>query len=390
MNRASFSQPNTSATVYWSLSGLVFAFIMLIAWAAGIKSWGAFFGLLIWALMCGRTVYAILKYNRYNPYRFQLFILLAVGTLLSVKFSSAQKIVEWTPQALSSVGPEMPICHIALASTLGNLILNSLRAVISSDWIGWGFYYYLGIAYLIFTLLLGTAWCSWACGYGAWDEAVSRLGAKKPKWKLPGNPKTWLYLSGSIFFTLVLLALLHREAVFCQWLCPFKLTEDLRSPVMSKQGLQIGLMIAVGLVFIIVLPILTGRRTFCTLICPFGAWQRWVGRLNPFKLAYDKTKCTACGLCIKACPMQALERDEENGLVIHAQCNFCGRCLDVCSAGALQFTWQEKSRTSDATGSFKNRVVFILTAVILTGVVGAAIWLKAGERLWEWGRMFCV
>ncbi len=390
MNRASFSQPNTSATIYWSLSGLVFVFIMLIAWIAGIKSWGAFFGLLIWALMCGRTVYAILKHNRYNPYRFQLFILLALGTLLSVKFSPAQKIIEWTPQALTSVGPEVPICHIALASTLGNLILNSLRAIISSDLIGWGFYYYLGIAYLIFTLLLGTAWCSWACGYGAWDEAVSRLGAKKPRWKLPGNPKTWLYLSGSIFFTLVLLALLHREAVFCQWLCPFKLTADLGSPVISKQGLQIGLMLAVGLVFIIVMPFLTGRRTFCTLICPFGAWQRWAGKLNPFKLVYDKSKCITCGLCIKACPMQAMEMDAEKSIVIHAQCNFCGRCLDVCSPGALQIAWQGKSRTSNAAGSFKNRVVFILTAVILTGVVGAAVWLKAGERLWEWGKIFCA
>jgi electron transfer flavoprotein alpha subunit len=51
-------------------------------------------------------------------------------------------------------------------------------------------------------------------------------------------------------------------------------------------------------------------------------------------LIFDAEKCTACGLCVDACPFGVL-RLEEGNLVTEEGCNLCGACVEVCEAQAL-------------------------------------------------------
>jgi len=46
--------------------------------------------------------------------------------------------------------------------------------------------------------------------------------------------------------------------------------------------------------------------------------------------------CTQCGLCIGACPFNALKRDLKTGAVIvdEGKCTGCGVCVQVCPYGA--------------------------------------------------------
>ncbi|MGQ4809270.1 Ferredoxin-type protein NapF [Candidatus Entotheonellaceae bacterium PAL068K] len=49
----------------------------------------------------------------------------------------------------------------------------------------------------------------------------------------------------------------------------------------------------------------------------------------------------ACGLCIPACPYDAIRRDRQNPLrmaVDHLACEGCGACVSACPTSALQFT----------------------------------------------------
>ncbi|MDD3579580.1 MAG: electron transfer flavoprotein subunit alpha [Desulfobacca sp.] len=48
----------------------------------------------------------------------------------------------------------------------------------------------------------------------------------------------------------------------------------------------------------------------------------------------DLDKCTACGLCVEACPFGVLRLEGER-LIIGDGCNLCGACVEVCEFGAL-------------------------------------------------------
>ena len=52
-------------------------------------------------------------------------------------------------------------------------------------------------------------------------------------------------------------------------------------------------------------------------------------------ISYSKS-CVHCGLCIDACPMHCIKRDDETGFVVvdNADCVGCGACRDVCPVSA--------------------------------------------------------
>ncbi|HXG52938.1 MAG TPA: 4Fe-4S dicluster domain-containing protein [candidate division Zixibacteria bacterium] len=69
--------------------------------------------------------------------------------------------------------------------------------------------------------------------------------------------------------------------------------------------------------------------------------------LKPVHVAYDPAVCAggaagrqACGVCIPACPYEAIARSAEEPLrvrVDHMACEGCGACASACPTGALRF-----------------------------------------------------
>lgn len=49
----------------------------------------------------------------------------------------------------------------------------------------------------------------------------------------------------------------------------------------------------------------------------------------------DPAKCTVCGLCVKNCPMDNLEKRAGAGIVHGAMCTMCYRCVNGCPAQAM-------------------------------------------------------
>lgn len=70
--------------------------------------------------------------------------------------------------------------------------------------------------------------------------------------------------------------------------------------------------------------------------------------LKPVQVNYNTEICAggianqeACGVCITACPYDAINRDPENHLRIrvdHMVCEGCGACVSACPTSALRFT----------------------------------------------------
>ncbi|MHA2393317.1 MAG: 4Fe-4S binding protein [Promethearchaeota archaeon] len=66
-------------------------------------------------------------------------------------------------------------------------------------------------------------------------------------------------------------------------------------------------------------------RSYCRFFCPFGALAALLGRLSPLKIRRTKY-CNECGICEKICP--TLEGFEYSA---KGECYYCNRCLDFCT-----------------------------------------------------------
>jgi len=80
--------------------------------------------------------------------------------------------------------------------------------------------------------------------------------------------------------------------------------------------------------------------------CPLNC--RWCANpesQNPQpEIMYHRTKCVGCGTCLEACPCNAIEPDEQYGLVTDKdKCNACGQCAKLCPYDARELVGEEKS-----------------------------------------------
>ncbi len=57
----------------------------------------------------------------------------------------------------------------------------------------------------------------------------------------------------------------------------------------------------------------------------------------------ESAKCTACGLCIKWCPEDAIVINEGKAKILNDKCIGCGECLTLCKFGAVNNGWDTKS-----------------------------------------------
>ena len=76
------------------------------------------------------------------------------------------------------------------------------------------------------------------------------------------------------------------------------------------------------------------KKPVCVQLCPVGAIARdeEIGLVS-----IDIAKCMGCGLCT-GCPLGGILMDEESGLA--RNCDLCGgspACVEFCPPGALQY-----------------------------------------------------
>ncbi len=90
-------------------------------------------------------------------------------------------------------------------------------------------------------------------------------------------------------------------------------------------------------------------RPKCVEACEVGALTRDEGS---GLVLLDQSKCTGCGLCVEACPFDAIFPDEERGAAY--KCDLCGGepvCVAACPTGALFFGTREQFRSREKVGS---------------------------------------
>lgn len=324
-----------------------------------------------WAFFTALSGFFILYTGRVSFYRRIFFAAVAALFLLHFKaglFSAFE----------SSCSRDTPYCHIAIASSFFNYLYQQYLAVMSGDWKLWG---PLSAAFLwlFFTLVLGRAWCSWACFYGGIDDGLAAL-PKRALLKLRLAGSRFRDFPAALLIFMLLVSLSSMLPVYCLWGCPFKLTAAFLDPDAFTRKVQLGLMFS-ALAALVIGPLLTKKRTFCSFLCPFGAWQAFWGRLNPFRIAVEADKCASCGSCMDACPMSAIKAGADGKPEVTAYCNLCGECLAVCPRGGFSYSiFGVKAPESGGFGRLLAPESFLVFSALVTGGAFAALFAPAALK----------
>lgn len=191
-------------------------------------------------------------------------------------------------------------------------------------------------------MLYGRGYCGWAC----WTAMVIDFLPYK-KNKTGRAPKKWerlrvVHFAVSLILVLVLWFLLRYRPD----------TEGNGTLAWLIGGNVLYFATAIILAFA-----LRDNRAFCKYVCPVTVFLKATSRFALIKVEGDAEKCTSCGACSRACPMDidVMGYVKNGERVLSTECTFCHTCTTVCPQGILDGTMKfdiggkERLRRRDAS-----------------------------------------
>lgn len=272
------------------------------------------------------------------------------------------------------INGETPFCHMVIPMIIIPAALTKTIIFPGSLLTGFASIASMIVIWLGASIAFGRGFCSWACFYGGFDEGCSLL-CKKPKLKI--NRK-WTYLSFAILISIVLLSAATLAPVYCDWLCPFKAVTEAEQITSTIVLIKTIVFYSLFLILVIILPILTGKRTQCGLFCPFGAFQSFSNKINIFEIRIDKNKCLNCKKCVRECPTYSIDENSlANGKALMT-CTKCGKCIDTCPSSAVSY---HIKGTKIGVKTNLSRYLFLYPAYIFALTIGGGTMIKGVYRL---------
>jgi polyferredoxin len=194
----------------------------------------------------------------------------------------------------------------------------------------------LFIAFMLMSLLLKKAFCSWLCPVGTLSENLWELGIRifgrnlhPPKWlDIPLRGLKYLLLALFVFA----IGTMSAEAIHDFMSTPYGMVADVK---MLNFFRDIGQTAAIVIGLLVLLSMLV-QNFWCRYLCPYGALLGIASIFSPAKIRRDAEACIDCGKCSRVCPSH-LPIDQL--LQIRSvECTACMACVAACPAeNALQF-----------------------------------------------------
>ena len=132
----------------------------------------------------------------------------------------------------------------------------------------------------------------------------------------------------------------------------------------------------------VVLPILTKKRTQCSLFCPLGPLQSLTNRINPFEISLDRGKCVQCMKCVAACPTFSIdERGVKEGRT-KASCVKCRKMRGYLPEGGIVLSREvDTSFRGGAGRGERHRLLFLFPAFLVLATMAGGFFQDALIRL---------
>jgi ferredoxin-type protein NapH len=281
------------------------------------------------------VLYFLMHYTgKTDRYRVILFIIFAMSlsfTLISNMIATRNSMSFSQADILEC---KIPFCHLVIPMMI--LPAAFTQSIIFPGSIIGGFANIASmvVLWLVATLVLGRGFCSWGCFYGGWDDGFSRIRKRSAVKKIN---EVWKWMPFAVLIMVSLTAALTLVPTYCDWICPFKAVTEFEKVTSVESATKAGVFVSLFAGLVVVLPVMTRKRTQCSFLCPLGAVNTMSNKVTPFTVKIDKEACTECFKCIAACPLFALSRENIKEGKVSVFCSKCGKCIDACSKNAIHF-----------------------------------------------------
>jgi ferredoxin len=278
--------------------------------------------------------FLMVRTGKTDRYRAVVFVALAIGFVLSFipNLIEARGSMGLTQEDM--IRGRTPFCHMVIPMTLVPAALT--RTIIFPGTIRGGFadISTMFVIWIGGTIALGRGFCAWGCFFGGLEDGLSRLRRRA---LVRHISERWTYLPYAVLAAIVLLSALSLSPTYCMWLCPFKTVSEYVAVTDFKTALQAAIFLSLFFALVVVLPVLSRRRTQCGLFCPMGAFQGFFNKTNLFEVRIDSRQCNDCARCTRICPTFSIDDASLKRGAPRLSCCKCGRCVDECPKGAATF-----------------------------------------------------
>ncbi len=245
-------------------------------------------------------------------------------------------------------------CHF-LDQRIANCYIYVVQDLLGSGWkVKYTSLIIPTICFLILGVIFGRAWCAWVCPIGFIQDLFSR--ARKylnvshytlsEKLKQAVVIVKWFILLAMITISLGIgiphffLKAYQYDLIlpFCQ-ICPGKqiytmlggrFSQVLKVDTITTLTAVMGYLAVASFIFYLVTTAFI-RRLWCR-ICPMAILLGYLNKISLFTLRKEGKRCTKCGICLRACPVQVKEvyEEKDKDRIDPSTCILCYRCVEMC------------------------------------------------------------
>ncbi len=248
--------------------------------------------------------------------------IIVINLLFVVSYHLDVQLVEGALTASRFVGFHMADLNAALQVVLAQkqILINLVIGVVTVAILWW--------------LVGGRTFCSWACPYHLVAELAEKLHLTLAARRIVEDHPLHRGTRSVLYVVFVVLALVTGYTVF-----------ETVSPVgILSRALIYGAGIAlVWVAVLLLIEIFYVRRLWCRYLCPIGLTYGFLGTTSPITVHYQLDNCLHEGECRKVCLVpHVIEITKKNRahdvkVDIGADCTRCGMCIEACPTGALSF-----------------------------------------------------